>query len=67
MMSEKLAILASKMVEHEFEIVYILTAAKNYTSNFSDTPLHYIKYKNVLVTKYIMYIILIIRTSFCNR
>ena len=66
-MSEKLLILTPKMVENMFETIFILTAAKNYTSNFSDTPLHYIKYKNVLVTKYIMYIILIIRTSFCNR
>ena len=27
-----------KMDENEFEIICILMAAKNYTSNFSDTP-----------------------------
>ena len=35
----KLVILTPKMVKHIFEIICILTAAKNYTSNFSDPPL----------------------------
>ena len=34
----KIVILTPKMVEYIFEIISILTSAKNYTSNFSDTP-----------------------------
>ena len=33
----KIVILTPKMVKHIFEIIFILTAAKNYTSNFSMT------------------------------
>ena len=35
----KIVSLTPKMVENIFRIIYILTAAKNYTRNFSDTPL----------------------------
>ena len=34
-----MVILTPKMIENIFEIICILTAAKKYTSNFSDTPL----------------------------
>ena len=33
-----LVILTPKMVEYIFKIIFILTAAKNYTSNLLDTP-----------------------------
>ena len=33
-----MVILTPKMVENIFEILCILTAVKNYTSNFTDTP-----------------------------
>ena len=36
---KKIVILTPKMVKNIFEIICILTAAKNYTSNFSETPL----------------------------
>ena len=35
----KTVILTPKMVKYIFEIISILTAAKNYASNFSDTPI----------------------------